>query len=82
MGGKPGGRSWSEQEAGRALVDYCIDLLRQEIMCHGDLTPVPLVEVKGEGLPVGTFIAEGEGRTCRDFEMVRDWARERGKTGV
>ncbi|KAH6721008.1 hypothetical protein BKA61DRAFT_466802, partial [Leptodontidium sp. MPI-SDFR-AT-0119] len=48
--------------------DHCIDILRQTLMCHADITPMP------DG-NVYSVLAASE--TCRDFERVREWAVER-----
>lgn len=61
---------------GRAHLDYCVDQIRQALMCHADLTPVPIMPV--EGLP-GAIIGNGEAHTCRDFDAIWAWVEERGK---
>ncbi|CZR53533.1 uncharacterized protein PAC_03412 [Phialocephala subalpina] len=40
----------------------------QALMCHADLTPVPMIPV--EGAPDGAIIGNGELHTCRDFDAV------------
>lgn len=55
-------------------IDHCIDSIRQTLMCSSDITPIPYVwfPQHQQNLPV-TSVA----RTCRDFEALREWARER-----
>jgi len=53
---------------GRAHLDHCVDQIRQALMCHADLTPVPMIPV--EGAPDGAIIGNGELHTCRDFDAV------------
>jgi hypothetical protein len=57
---------------------HCIDQLRQSIMCHGDLTPVPLYVWRGFPISIG----RSELHTCRKWDRIRDWMDERGKLGT
>jgi hypothetical protein len=57
---------------------HCIDQLRQSIMCHGDLTPVPLYVWRGFPISLG----RSELHTCRKWDRIRDWMDERGKLGT
>jgi hypothetical protein len=48
------------------------------IQCHGDLSPVPLYihkEIKMRGKPA--YIAQGATHTCRKFDNIVDWLKER-----
>jgi hypothetical protein len=53
-------------------IDHCLNYVRQEIMCHGDLTPM---EWKRGFL--GLELKSGQVRTCRDFGSLDSWAKER-----
>jgi hypothetical protein len=55
-------------------IDHCIDMLRQSVMCSSDVTPIPYAWYPQyqEVLPM-----TGITHTCRDFDAIRDWARER-----
>jgi len=58
----------------RKHVDHCIDQIRQSIMCQSDLTPNWL---RWEPA-FGTHLAARDiVHSCRNFEAVQDWARER-----
>ncbi len=63
--------------AGRVHLDHCVDQIRQALMCHSDLTPVPMKPVNGG--PAGSFLGNGEEHTCRDFDAIWAWVEERGK---
>lgn len=69
-----------EDEAlGLKHMDHCIDSLRQSLMCSSDITPIPYAWYPkfNSVLP-----ATGVMHTCRDFDAIRDWARERRSVGV
>lgn len=55
-------------------IDHCIDSIRQSLMCSSDITPIPYVWFTEHqaALPVTNVF-----RTCRDFDVLREWARER-----
>ena len=59
------------------FLDHCIDQLRQAIQCHSDLTPVPLFSVKEADTKM--FFTHSVSHTCRDFNAVVDWRKERNK---
>ncbi|KAJ7434949.1 hypothetical protein FB451DRAFT_1465929, partial [Mycena latifolia] len=50
--------------------DHCIDLLRQQIMCQGDMTPLPtkLFELANE-----SYLDADRVHTCRDFSRLREF---------
>lgn len=74
-GSGAGDKNWMHQ--GRAHLDHCVDQIRQALMCHADLTPVPMMPV--EGGPEGLIIGNGEVHTCRDFDAIWAWVEERGR---
>lgn len=51
-------------------LDHCIDMIRQNLMCSSDITPLPWVwdRTQKKALAVGKVI-----RTCRNFDMIRQW---------
>lgn len=54
-------------------MDHCIDSIRQSLMCSADVTPLTWTwdEEDQKLEPVATIT-----HTCRDFDAVREWARE------
>jgi hypothetical protein len=55
-------------------IDHCVDMLRQSLMCTSDITPIPFAWYpKYEAVLPTTGITH----TCRDFEAIQDWAKER-----
>lgn len=54
-------------------IDHCVDMIRQNIMCSSDITPLPFEWDKKAKMSkvVGTVL-----RTCRDFDAMRAWALE------
>lgn len=51
-------------------IDHCIDIIRQSIQCHADLTVIPTKWYDGLGRD---FIDSDQTHTCRNFEKVRQW---------
>ncbi|RDW59898.1 hypothetical protein BP6252_12985 [Coleophoma cylindrospora] len=62
---------------GNVHLDHCVDQIRQALMCHADLTPVPMHAVAGA--PDHLALGNGEMHTCRDFDAIWAWVEERGK---
>ncbi|KAF5655390.1 cell surface glycoprotein 1 [Fusarium sp. NRRL 25303] len=54
-------------------LEHCYDALRQSLMCSADITPLPWVwsDKAQEAKEVARVT-----HTCRDFDILRDWARE------
>ena len=74
------------QEYQRMHMDHCLDMLRQSIMCHADLTPVtlkPFWDGGEEGPKKRVFYLGQTERehTCRRWEDVRAWVERRGDGG-
>ncbi|KAM7214393.1 protein of unknown function (DUF3328) domain containing protein [Rhypophila decipiens] len=61
--------------------DHCLEQLRQYIMCHGDMTPIPTKYYKGLGR---NYVLSDAPHTCRNFEKLQSWMMERynGSTQV
>ncbi|KAG2127971.1 hypothetical protein DEU56DRAFT_891333 [Suillus clintonianus] len=60
-------------EESRIHLDHCIEMLRQNIMCRGDVTMLTYDWVKGAKDPFPNFNIPHQ---CRDFEKVLDWVDE------
>ncbi|KAK3296224.1 uncharacterized protein B0H64DRAFT_165656 [Chaetomium fimeti] len=61
-----------------ADIDYCVELLRETLMCHSDAGIFPVrntFEGIGQGTASGRLEFEGS-RTCRSFETVKKWSDE------
>ncbi|KAH8814874.1 hypothetical protein F5884DRAFT_851384 [Xylogone sp. PMI_703] len=59
--------------------NHCLDLLRQTLMCHADITPVPFYHKARDDsihpLPRTTHM-------CRDYSKIQEWAASRQHRGV
>ncbi|KAH8901283.1 hypothetical protein GQ53DRAFT_607631, partial [Thozetella sp. PMI_491] len=55
-------------------IEHCIDTIRQSIMCHSDITPLVYQwdETQKRMRIHGNVV-----HSCRDFDSIRDWSRER-----
>lgn len=58
----------------RSHIDHCIDHIRQALQCHADLTPLGLIADED---PRYSETVYNVPHTCRDFERLREWAKER-----
>ena len=61
-------------------LDYCLDYLRQAIMCHGDLTPIPMQADPSRSPPYTPKFETKQ--ICRNFDSIREFAEKRNTTGV
>lgn len=61
--------------------DHCVDAIRQSLMCHADLTPIPSRWFEGLGQ---SYIDTNRPHVCRNWNSIRAWATERfnGTTAV
>ncbi|KAG9241029.1 hypothetical protein BJ878DRAFT_522772 [Calycina marina] len=57
----------------RIHLDHCIELLRQSLMCHLDLTPIPRLRLPNSNLQHAN---QDQVHTCRDFSSIRNWVVE------
>jgi hypothetical protein len=55
----------------RKHVDHCIDMIRQVLMCHSDVTLVTHAWVDGYDTPFPDF---GTWHKCRDFDAIARYA--------
>ncbi|KAL9624357.1 MAG: hypothetical protein Q9160_001319 [Pyrenula sp. 1 TL-2023] len=53
---------------------HCIDHIRQQIMCQGDLTPLPSQYFESVG---ENYLDSDREHTCRDFSQIREWVHLR-----
>lgn len=68
-------RVWNQTNINRLHNDHCLDQLRQSILCHGDLTPVPIYS--WPNIPIA--FGQGSVHTCRKFEPIREWLDRRNE---
>lgn len=54
--------------------DHCIDLLRQVIMCHGDVSLHTYRWIDDYKVPYPTMQTEHQ---CRDWDILMSWSEER-----
>lgn len=54
----------------RAHIDHCIEMLRQALMCHGDVGIITYNWVK----PWGIYPDFSTNHKCRKFEKIVEWA--------
>ncbi|KAL2060607.1 hypothetical protein VTL71DRAFT_9248 [Oculimacula yallundae] len=47
--------------------DHCLDHLRQQLMCHADLSPIPVIWYPGHGR---SFVQSDVVHTCRNWDDV------------
>ncbi|KAJ5050927.1 uncharacterized protein L3040_002794 [Drepanopeziza brunnea f. sp. 'multigermtubi'] len=63
----------------RIHVDHCIESLRELIMCEGNMTPIPL-EWSEKGKRMNPNYSTTH--SCRNFNMLKDYAVERSQSGA
>lgn len=54
----------------RAHRDHCLDHLRQQLMCHTDLTPIPVIWYEGHGR---SFVQSDVVHTCRNWDLIQEF---------
>ena len=66
----------------RPHMDHCLEQLRQSVLCFGDTTPVTLKPVwrDSTGRSHGVLGQTEYMHTCRNFDKLIDWMKERAKT--
>ncbi|KAF2763255.1 hypothetical protein EJ05DRAFT_496085 [Pseudovirgaria hyperparasitica] len=55
-------------------IDHCIDMLRQSIMCHSDITPTTFAR---QSLKDSMKVVAEVVHTCRKFSNIQQWAWNR-----
>jgi hypothetical protein len=61
-------------------LDHCIEQLRQQVLCHGDATPVSIKPIMGRHGETFVLLGETERmHTCRDGLAMREKWQERGR---
>jgi hypothetical protein len=58
----------------RAHRDHCLDHIRQQLMCHADLTPIPVIWYEGLGR---SFVQSDVVHTCRDWDSIKEFVASR-----
>ena len=64
----------AEGKMGPTRMDHCIDSIRQSLMCSSDIKPLPYASYPRYQMAIP---ATGVIRRCREFDALREWARER-----
>ena len=59
----------------RLHIEHCMDRIRQDIMCHADMTPSTFYGI--DDLPIPLVLGKSSERICRDWEPVRRWTEDR-----
>ncbi|KAI0132878.1 hypothetical protein BJ170DRAFT_592818 [Xylariales sp. AK1849] len=54
--------------------NHCLNQLRQYVMCHGDLTPVPTRYFEGVDR---NYVVSDFPHTCRNFQKLQTWMLDR-----
>jgi hypothetical protein len=65
-------------EIHEAHINHCIDVLAQALKCAGSVDIVTFNWVEGHRMPQPDF---NNNKVCRDFDVLRDWAKENGIDG-
>ncbi|KAI1170412.1 hypothetical protein F4777DRAFT_595110 [Nemania sp. FL0916] len=66
-----------EMEMNKRHTEHCLGTLRQGIMCHGDVSVMPMVWGKSTPIPLGDFSSP---HACVNFDKVHEWALKRAFT--
>lgn len=54
--------------------DHCVDSIRQTLMCHADVSPIPFhINVPAN---TGIFPRLATTHTCRNFTKIQEWSKE------
>lgn len=54
--------------------DHCLDHIRQQLMCHADLTPIPVIWYEGHGR---SFVQSDVVHTCRNWGALQKFMHTR-----
>ncbi|KAE8416572.1 hypothetical protein BDV36DRAFT_284467 [Aspergillus pseudocaelatus] len=60
---------------GQVHLHHCLDQVVQSVICHADLSPVPMYGWKG----VPVFLGVGQTHTCRRWDHIREWMDARNE---
>lgn len=55
------------------IPEHCIEQLRQQVMCAGDVTPIPVKYVASINK---SYVYSDVVHTCRNFDMIQSWMLE------
>lgn len=64
----------------RDLVDECIEILREELLCDCDTTPYLIADDPGAAR--GFIPVIGNTHYCRDYDKIMDWASQNFISGA
>ncbi|TGO64394.1 hypothetical protein BCON_0007g00440 [Botryotinia convoluta] len=65
-----------KEETFKVHLDHCVEMLRQFVMCHADVTIVTAHWIEQRSRPWPDFNTK---HVCRDFEKVLDWTNRHSK---
>ncbi|KAJ3579130.1 hypothetical protein NPX13_g1431 [Xylaria arbuscula] len=65
-----------KEETFKVHLDHCVEMLRQFVMCHADVTIVTAHWIEQRDRPWPDFNTK---HVCRDFEKVLEWTNEHSK---
>src|SRR5436853_6726075 len=71
-------RSWLGISSNHAMIDHCLDIIRQYIQCAGITTLVPTRYYDGIRR---NYIDSDQLHTCRSFRFLREWTTNRSPGG-
>lgn len=54
------------------MLDHCLEILRLNIQCHGDIGMFTFYMLEGDPLPWPEL--DQSTHVCRNFDKIRDWA--------
>ncbi|KAI1508907.1 DUF3328 domain containing protein [Pyrenophora tritici-repentis] len=63
-------------------IEHCLEIIRQAIQCHADLTPIPGHEIRGSSqrnVSFNHFFDSDQTHTCRNIWTLRKFLDERKK---
>ncbi|KAF3902459.1 hypothetical protein ABW21_db0201753 [Orbilia brochopaga] len=63
-----------ENETEMRHLDHCVDMIRQAVMCHSDISPFVWARDPRDGKAKGISSVT---HTCRDFDSIQRWAKAR-----
>ncbi|EUC33449.1 hypothetical protein COCCADRAFT_36732 [Bipolaris zeicola 26-R-13] len=67
-------RETNERYPERGHRDHCIDHIRQQLMCHADLTPIPVIWYQWYGR---SFVQSDVMHTCRNWNAIHEFVSTR-----
>lgn len=62
----------------QSCLEHCVEILRQTLMCHGDITLLTYNWVKGRQMPYPNFNTV---HTCKKWDKLVEWKNTLDVTG-